>query len=121
MSEAEALDREAKEMEQRLKTLQDRMQQQQMEDEAVPKFGGSRWKSARPDKGSVLSYAKDVQEKYRKKNVIGEDPIMRKNNGPSGPRTSSQKERAAVDFKNKGKGQLKLELVPTCRSRFKQC
>lgn len=98
-SEVDNLDRESKEMEQRLKSLQERMQQQQIEDEAVPKFGGSRWKSARPDKGSVLSYQKDLQDKYRKKNIIGEDPALRAN---AGPRKTSSKESIPMDFRNKG-------------------
>jgi hypothetical protein len=76
VSEVEVLEREAKEMEMQLKALQSRMQQQQMEDEAVVKTGGCRWKSARPDKGTVLSYAKDVQEKYRNKYGTGEDPAQ---------------------------------------------
>ena len=52
------------------------MQQQKAEDDALPKPGGSRWRSARTDKGSVLSYAKDVQEKHKKKFGDG-DPVLR--------------------------------------------
>ena len=73
----DVLENEAKDMEFQLKQLQSRMQQQQMEDDAVVKTGGCRWKSARPDKGSVLTYAKDVQDKYRSKYGVGEDPVFR--------------------------------------------
>jgi hypothetical protein len=57
----EHLESEAKDMEVRLQMLQLRMQQQQEDDEATPKPGGSRWGSARADKGSTTRYAKDVQ------------------------------------------------------------
>lgn len=77
VNEVDVLEREAKEMEVQLKALQNRMQQQQLEDDAVVKTGGCRWKSARPDKGTVLSYAKDVQDKYRSKYGVGEDPVLR--------------------------------------------
>ena len=74
-------------MEVNLKALQNRMQQQQLEDDAVVKTGGCRWKSARADKGSVLSYAKDVQDKYRSKYGAGEDPVLRA--PPEMPRTTA--------------------------------
>lgn len=98
--EADILDKEAKEMERNLKILQERMQQQNIEDESIPKFGGSRWKSARPDKGSVTSYAKSVQDKHRKKSN-GDDPALLKSH--SMPRLAPQKEKAPVDFRSKGK------------------
>jgi hypothetical protein len=56
--------------------LQERMQLQKEEDEAVPKVGGARWKSARSNKGSILSYAKDVQDKHKKKYGDG-DPVLK--------------------------------------------
>jgi hypothetical protein len=86
-------------MERNLKNLQERMQQQSIEDESIPKFGGSRWKSARPDKGSVTSYAKSVQDKHRKKSN-GEDPALLKTQ--SAPRLVPQKEKPPVDFRSKG-------------------
>lgn len=52
-------------MESKLKQLQDRMQQQRIEDEAVVRVGGARWKGARTDKGSVLNYERDLREKYK--------------------------------------------------------
>lgn len=66
-------------METRLRNLQERISQQKTEDENTPKYGGARWKSARADKGSVLSYNKDVQEKHKKRIEAtgGEDPVVR--------------------------------------------
>lgn len=46
--------------------LQERIQQQAQEESEVKSSSGTRWKSAR-DKGSIRSYAKDVQEKHKKK------------------------------------------------------
>ena len=94
--------KEANEMELRLKNLQERMLKQNAEDTATPKFGGSRWKSARPDKGSVLSYAKDVHEKHRKTNN-GDDPAMRPHDAP---RSAPLKEKIIANFRNKGKFQF---------------
>jgi hypothetical protein len=99
VSEVNMLDREAKEMERNLKNLQERMLQQNIEDEATPKYGGSRWKSARPDKGSVTSYAKDIQEKHRKKSNT-EDPGLKSH---LAPRLTSQKEKVPLDFRSKGR------------------
>ena len=98
ISEVDMLDREAKEMERNLKNLQERMLQQNIEDEATPKYGGSRWKSARPDKGSVTSYAKDIQEKHRKKSDT-EDPGLKSH---LAPRLTSQKDKVPLDFRSKG-------------------
>ena len=93
------LDKEAKEMEKNLKNLQARMQQQCIEDEAVPKFGGSRWKSARSDKGTFKSYAKDVQDKHRKKSNE-EYPAQISH---SVPLLATQKEVYSADFRGKGR------------------
>lgn len=62
--------------------LQERMQAQKAEDDALPKPGGSRWKSARSDKGTVLSYAKDVQDKHRKKVGYGDPALLQRTNNP---------------------------------------
>jgi hypothetical protein len=97
-SEVDVLDKEAKEMEKNLKNLQARMQQQSIEDEAVPKFGGSRWKSARPDKGTVKSYTKDIQDKHRKK-ASGEYPVQK---SLSVPQLTTQKEVCSTGFRGKG-------------------
>jgi hypothetical protein len=43
------LEKDAHEMEQRLKSLQERLKQQQLEDMSTPKPGGSRWTGARAD------------------------------------------------------------------------
>ena len=92
------LDKEAKEMERNLKNLQARMQQQSIENEAVPKFGGSRWKSARPDKGTVKSYAKDIQDKHRQKSSA-EIPSQ---GFQSVPQLATQKEVRPPDFRGRG-------------------
>lgn len=97
-SEVNVLDKEAKEMEKNLKNLQARMQQQSIEDEAVPKFGGSRWKSARPDKGTVKSYTKDSQDKHRKK-ASGEYPVQK---SQSVPQLTTQKDVCSTGFRGKG-------------------
>eukprot|EP00596_Hydrurales_sp_CCMP1899_P009159 CAMPEP_0119049766 /NCGR_PEP_ID=MMETSP1177-20130426/66250_1 /TAXON_ID=2985 /ORGANISM="Ochromonas sp, Strain CCMP1899" /LENGTH=168 /DNA_ID=CAMNT_0007027377 /DNA_START=45 /DNA_END=548 /DNA_ORIENTATION=+ len=100
-SETERMEREAREMEARLKMLKERMEQQQLDDDAAPRSGGSRWKSARPDKGTVLHYAKDVQEKHKKRS---ENPSMRmsahapKANTQTNPQSTQQTEK---DFRNK--------------------
>jgi len=78
LSQTVVLEKDAKEMEERLKMLQERLEKQRLEDAAVPKPGGSRWNSARVDKGSVLTYNKDLQEKYKKKveSQGGGDPAL---------------------------------------------
>jgi hypothetical protein len=43
-TEADVLEREAKEMEARLKSLQTRMAMQQQEDESIQRVAGARWK-----------------------------------------------------------------------------
>ena len=97
--EVDMLDKEAKEMERNLKNLQARMQQQSIEDEAVPKFGGSRWKSARPEKGTVKSYAKDIQDKHRQKSSA-EIPS---HGSQSAPQLATQKEVHPSDFRGRGR------------------
>ena len=92
------LDKEAKEMERNLKNLQARMQQQSIEDDAVPKFGGSRWKSARPDKGTVKSYTKDIQDKHRQKSSA-EIPSQ---GSHSVPQVATQKEVCPSYFRGRG-------------------
>lgn len=56
-------------MEIRLRNLQDKMKMQQLEDESIARPGGSRWGSARTDKGSISNYAKDVKEKQLKQSM----------------------------------------------------
>lgn len=77
ISETEILTREAKEMEDRLKMLHEKVKE---EESAVPeKSGGARWKSARSDKGSIRAYAKDVQEKHKTKmaTISKMDPLAK--------------------------------------------
>lgn len=102
VSSTDILENEAKEMEMRLRALQERMQQEQMAESLVPKKGGSRWKSARTDKGSVTSYGKDVQEKYKKKAAAegGGDPILR---ATAAARRTNREATSKEDFSTKGK------------------
>lgn len=76
VSNTELLEKESREMEMRLKMLQEKMEQQQIEDSSKPRVGGARWRSARTDKGSVTAYSKDVQENYKKKFRDGVDPAL---------------------------------------------
>jgi hypothetical protein len=71
VSTTELLEKESREMEMRLKALQEKMQTQQSTDQNMTQTGGggSRWKSARTDKGGLSSYAKDVQEKIKQKTM----------------------------------------------------
>ena len=66
LSESAVLENEAREMEQRLRMLQTRMATQADEDAKVVKVGGSRWRGARTDKGSVTRYNHTVQERHGK-------------------------------------------------------
>jgi hypothetical protein len=61
------LEKEAKEMEQRLKVLQERMTLQQLESESTKSSGSSKWKSSKTEKGGIRTYGKEIQEKYRKR------------------------------------------------------
>jgi hypothetical protein len=85
LSASDILEKESTEMEVRLRMLQvppkfipqptgkrrifamyqEKIKQQQEQADAEPKKGGSRWRSARQDKGSVTAYAKDIQEKHK--------------------------------------------------------
>ena len=77
-------------MESRLQMLQDRLRRQQMEADSVTAAtvatGGTgtgnsgRWKSARPDKGSIRSYAKDVQDKHQRKKSAAENSSISSTN-----------------------------------------
>ena len=69
MSESQALERDAKEMEKRLRLLQERMKAQQDEDATLSRPGGTRWGSARPDRGTATMYNRDMQEKHKKRSA----------------------------------------------------
>eukprot|EP01038_Epipyxis_sp_PR26KG_P010028 gene10028-13484_t len=78
--ESDILSKDAKEMENRLKFLQDRLLVQQQENDSNPNSNnGSKWKSSRVEKGGIRTYGKEVQEKIRKKSEAegGGDPILR--------------------------------------------
>jgi hypothetical protein len=53
-------------MEMRLQMLQERLKQQS-ELEGTKNTGGNRWKSAKPEKGSIRAYGKEIADKAKKK------------------------------------------------------
>ncbi|TYZ65008.1 hypothetical protein PybrP1_004106 [[Pythium] brassicae (nom. inval.)] len=63
----ERLEEDAKEMEGRLAQLRmDMLEEKKRRDAELPvKYGGSRWRSASEDRGSVSRYAQDVQNKAK--------------------------------------------------------
>lgn len=63
----ERLEEDAKEMEGRLAQLRmDMLEEKKRRDAELPaKYGGSRWRSASEDRGSVSRYAQDVQSKAK--------------------------------------------------------
>lgn len=90
-----SLEREAAEMESRLKQLRTKMSEYKEEDDALPRKGGSRWRSARgervlrmlpfyllspvspcqvEDRGTVTSYAKTVTESIKSKPAVLAEP-----------------------------------------------
>lgn len=63
---SESMARETKEMEERLARLKtDLAAEAEMREAAGPRAGGSRWRSARTDRGSVRAYAKDVKTRHK--------------------------------------------------------
>ena len=83
---SEAMARETAEMEERLARLKtDLAAEAEMRDAAGPRAKGSRWRSARADRGSVRAYAKDV--KIRHKQQLQQRPphgIFATGNGSGG-------------------------------------
>ena len=109
MSEAQVLEREAKEMEARLKyywqilrlihfsinifrILQERLKEDEVTADTSDKSSGSKWKSARQDKGSIRSYAKDVHEKIN----------LKKNNTDYLSKATSKGRRSVREQNNEG-------------------
>jgi len=67
VNSTDALERDTRAMEAQLQMLQLRMSMQVEDDANTAKFkDGSRWTSARTDKGSATRYAKDVQAKHKR-------------------------------------------------------
>mmetsp|Transcript_28563 Transcript_28563/g.37396 ORF Transcript_28563/g.37396 Transcript_28563/m.37396 type:complete len:509 (-) Transcript_28563:116-1642(-) len=56
------LEDETVQMENKLRVLRDQMAQEQLRRDSSSKVGGSRWRSARADRGTVRNYAKDVKD-----------------------------------------------------------
>lgn len=68
MTESAMLEKEAKEMEMRLSSLQMRMKSE--ESASTTTTSGSKWGSSQAGKGSVTNYAKDIQEKHKKRSEM---------------------------------------------------
>lgn len=62
---SDVMERETAEMEERLAKLKDDLSAEAEAREAASKVGGSRWRSARVDRGSVRSYANDVKLRHQ--------------------------------------------------------
>ena len=112
---SEVLEKETREMELKLKMLQERMQNDAMMNKSVSKqdcVNGNKWNSSREDKGSFTSYAKDLQEKYKKQTsnipmssiLSGTiDPALKAtaNARRANRQQNSDSNSSAVDFRNK--------------------
>jgi hypothetical protein len=100
--ESDKLEDETAVMESRLKQLRmTMMEEKKKREEQLPlKHGGNRWRSAREDRGSVTTYAKDLQEKIsrpkskegtnttgtsKKKKLIKEEPTSGINSSRRAP------------------------------------
>ncbi|RYH05291.1 hypothetical protein EON65_45120, partial [archaeon] len=65
-AESDLLEKDAREMEVRLQLLQERMRQQNEElEKSQQRNGGSKWKNAKPEKGSIRQYGTEVREKAK--------------------------------------------------------
>lgn len=112
VSETATLEKDAIEMEMRLKMLQEKMAQQQQQEASKMGNSGTLWKSSRPDKGSVRSYGKDVQEKHRRKmetlehgGMLGVNSIGNSNDGSmkgTAAARRNSRQASAGDFHSKG-------------------
>ena len=70
------LELETRMMEEKLKSLQEKMLQQKHEDDAAKeKAGGVRWKASQPKSGSLSNFGKEISEKY--KSEEGVDPVQK--------------------------------------------
>lgn len=67
MTESDILEKEAKEMEERLKLLNSRMQNQDSSALMSSSAGGSKWGSSKVEKGGIRSFGKEVKEKTKKR------------------------------------------------------
>lgn len=62
---SDVMERETAEMEERLAKLKDDLSAEAEARESASKVGGSRWRSARVDRGSVRAYANDVKLRHQ--------------------------------------------------------
>lgn len=77
--------------------LKERMEQQEASEAKLASASGTRWKSARGD-GSIRAYAKDVQEKHKKKLTSKPDPTTR---ATAAARRTVRESKASGDFSSK--------------------
>eukprot|EP01039_Chlorochromonas_danica_P007291 gene7291-8068_t len=68
-TESQLLEKDTKEMEARLTLLQERMRQQNQENERNKMMAnnGSRWKTSKPERGSIRQYGKEVTDKVKRR------------------------------------------------------
>lgn len=73
------------------------------EDDSKPKKSGeSHWKNSRPDRGGITTYAKDVQEKTRKRAAAQKaDPATK---ATAAARRSNRQVNISGSFNDKGNG-----------------
>lgn len=108
MTETQVLELETKDMETKLLLLQEKMKQQQLEAEkTAPVAGSTRWKSSRPEKGSIRSYGKEVTEKHKVKTATLSQDLLLGSSGKERQQTqkiSQEQEQtfAGENFTTKG-------------------
>lgn len=70
---------------------------EQQEASEAKSSGGTRWKSAR-ENSSIRAYAKDVQEKHKKKTLTKADPATK---ATASARRTARETKASGDFSSK--------------------
>lgn len=83
------------------------MEQQEASDAKSSSGGGTRWKSAR-ENSSIRAYAKDVQEKHKKKTLTKPDPSTR---ATAAARRTARETKATGDFSNKSTFQYHIYIT----------
>jgi hypothetical protein len=79
------------------------LQERMSSEEEKPKKGGdSHWKTARTDRGGVTTYAKDVQEKNKKRTTQRPDPAAK---ATAAARRTNRQVNSSGGYDNKGKSQ----------------
>lgn len=76
------------------------LQERMASEEDIPKKGGdSHWKTARTDRGGMTTYAKDVQEKNKKRPTQRPDPATK---ATAAVRRTNRLVNSSGGFDNKG-------------------